>query len=75
MKIYKLELNQVADSPAVIAGYYKADRTLKRSEYYLSLARAEKRRDEIYDSTHSLLGFIPKIEVVLTEIDVIEGDL
>ena len=73
MKIYKLEVNEVAALPEHgVLGTYRSPRTLKKSEFYLSKDKAKEKQDEIYNGMSKLVGFIPSVEVIISEIEVIE---
>jgi hypothetical protein len=72
MKIYKLAINSIADDPDVCISSYRAPRTTKVVEYYASKEKAEAKKNEIYDGVYKLAGFIPKMEVIISEVEVIE---
>lgn len=72
MKIYKVTVNELADTPMLTTSAFKADRTPKKIEYFINKSLADRRANEIYDGAVKLLGFIPKIEAIVTEIEVKE---
>lgn len=73
MKIYKLDINEIADEPFAIASSFRATRTMKASEYYLTEEKAKARQKDIYEGMQKLLGFFPgKVEAGITTIEVIE---
>lgn len=72
MKIYKLSINEIDSDPVVCVSSYKAPRTTKIVEYYKTLEKAEIRKQLIYDSLHKVLSFMPRVEVLITEITVEE---
>lgn len=72
MKIYRVDVNNVADDSFAIISSAIAQRTTKKSEYYSSKDKADQRCKDLYDGAIRLLGFIPKFEAVVIEVDVIE---
>lgn len=72
MTIYKLTINEVGQDPLVCVSSYVNPRTEKSVEYYKSEEKAKARQTEIYESSQKLLGFLPKIEVIIKPIEVIE---
>ena len=72
MKIWKLVINEVSPDPSVCVSSYIAPRKTRANEFYLKRESADKRRDEIYDGVQKLLGYLPKVEVLIQEITVIE---
>lgn len=70
MIIYKLEINEIdVDSPIASIGTRKV---LRAEEFYLNKEAALNRQIKILDAVEELLGFIPKIEVVIEDIFVSE---
>lgn len=72
MKIYRLDYNEVADDPQICISSYRAPRTPIKQQYFASKEVALKKQSEIYEGLSKLIGFIPKVEVLITEIEVIE---
>jgi hypothetical protein len=73
MKIYRVDFSQIHDNPiGSFASSYKEQRTLMKSEYYLDESKALARKREVYEGVKKLIGFIPRIEVFIVEIEVIE---
>ena len=72
MKIYKLEVNEIARPHYGGIGAYGSARTLKKEEFYLNMDMAKKRQDEIYSGISKLIEFIPSIEAIISEVEVIE---
>ena len=72
MKIFKLTVNEAAQEPAVSFSNHIAMRTERKAEFYLSREKAVARQTEIYDGIKALVGYFPRIEAIITEIEVIE---
>lgn len=72
MKIYRLDINELADTPSAIVSSYITPRTRRSSEYYATRALAEQKQTAIYEGLQNLVGFFPKVEAVITEIEVKE---
>lgn len=72
MKVYKVIVNEVASDPAVCVSSYVAPRTLRKEEFYSNKESADKRVNEIYEGMQKLVGFIPKVEARVVEIEVSE---
>lgn len=73
MKIYRVTLNKVLDPPghSMVSSYIN-ERVKKKEEFYLKRELAEKRKNEMYDGAHKLLGYIPNFEAIIDEIEVVE---
>jgi len=72
MKIFKVTTSEVADDPATCISSYRAPRTTKREEYFMSREKAQTTVDARYKAIIGLAGFIPKMEMTISEIEVIE---
>lgn len=73
MKVYRLDFKSVSDDPmAGISSNYVSPRHHIKSEHYLTKAQAQARMDEVYDGLLALLGFVPKAELAIVEIEVME---
>lgn len=72
MTIYRLNINEVADTPSIISGSFRAERTIKKSIYFSTLELAENRKKEIQTGLDTLIGFLPKVEITIETIGVIE---
>lgn len=70
MKIFRVTLNRVLDTPHVVVSSYRAERQKQKEEFFLYRTKAEARQKELYDGAHKLLGYIPNFEAVIDEIDV-----
>ncbi len=46
------------------------ERRKQKEEFYASRDSAEKRKQEMYEGTQKLLGYIPNFEAVIDEIEV-----
>lgn len=72
MIIYKLTINSVTDDPVFAIGTFSAPREERQVEYYMHGEKAYQRANEIHEGMIKLVGFIPKVEAIVTEIKVIE---
>lgn len=72
MKIYKLTANEIASEPQFSISSYISPRNTKYVLYFVSQEKAKEKQKELYDSSIKLLGFMPRVEFILSEIDVIE---
>lgn len=72
MKIYRLDINELADTPSTVVSSYITPRTRKNSEYFATRALAVEKQATIYEGLKNLVGFFPKVEAIITEIDVKE---
>lgn len=74
MKIYRLDINEIENPSrmASISSNYVSPRHLKKSEFYLSIEKAEAKRQDIQDGLSKLIGYFPSVEVTITPIEVIE---
>lgn len=70
MKIYKLTLNEVAADPLISVSSYVNPRTERKVQYYATKELAETAQKEIYDGFTKLVGFVPRVEAIITEINV-----
>jgi len=73
MKIYKLIVNEIASEPtfAVVSSYI-SPRTTKKVLYFASQEKAKEQQNKMYEAATELLGFMPKVEFLVEEIEVIE---
>lgn len=72
MKIYRLDINELEDTPSAVVSSYITPRTRKSSEYFATRALAVERQTAIYEGLKNLVGFFPKVEAAITEVDVKE---
>jgi hypothetical protein len=72
VKVYRLDVLEVGDTPSMVSSSFRASRTPQRQEFYQSREAAEKRQAEIRNSITTLLGYTPRYEVTVTPVEVIE---
>jgi hypothetical protein len=72
MKIYKLTCNEIDKEPMIISSNYKSPRIMKWEKLFLSKERADKEAEENTEAAFKLLGWMPRVEFIVTELDVIE---
>lgn len=72
MKIYKLTVYEVEPEQNAVISSYVSPRTEKASEFYILKTKAIARQNEIYNGMQALVGFLPKVEARITEIEAIE---
>lgn len=51
---------------------FVSPRQLRSIEYYVTKDKADARHKEIYEGLSKLIGFIPDVDVVISEVEVIE---
>lgn len=86
MKIYKLTISEKLENPLGMAtnclpssssrsslgGLFLNPNRERKIEYYLSKEKAEAKKQKVEETISDLVGLISAVDIVITEIEVIE---
>lgn len=73
MKVYKVSVREIHSASAAMISSYVTPRTEQKVEFYSTKELADKRANAIRDGVTKLLGYVPSLEVGVSEIDVKES--
>lgn len=73
MKVYKVSIREIHTQSMAMISSYTAPRTEQKVEFYSTRELADQRANAIRDGITKLLGYVPTMEVGVSEIDVKES--